>query len=282
MPEPLTLLIPCKNEIRHLGECIESARSIADEILVADSGSTDGTVELARKLGARVIQREYVHAGDFKNWAIPQAANRWILLLDADERLTPELTDEVRRTLERGPDRDGYWIYRNTFFLGKPLRYSGCNTDKVLRLFDRDLARYEGETDHAEIRLPPHRVGTLAARMEHYSYWSLEDYFRKFHRYTKQKAEVKFARGIPVSFAKMLLTVPVRFAYLYGIRRGFLDGIPGLLFCMYSAMASLTYQAHLWEAHLGRKGTTDVASSHANRSSPPSHDAACPAHHRAA
>lgn len=274
----LTLLIPCKNEAHNLRGCIESARHIVDEVLVADSGSEDGTVELARQLGARVIERAYGHAGDFKNWAIPQASHEWVLLLDADERLTAELADEIVRCLEDGPTRDGYWIYRNTFFLGKPLRHSGCNTDKVLRLFHRDRARYEGETDHAEIRMSAERAGVLEHRMEHYSYRSLDDYFRKFHRYTKQKAEVKLRQGVRVSFAKMLLTVPFRFAYLYGVRRGFLDGIPGLLFCMYSAVSSLTYQAHLWEAQMSRASMRERSPDRSKTTE----DGGCDRHSRAA
>ena len=243
----LTLIIPCKNEAAHIAACIASARAIADEILVADSGSTDDTREIARRLGARIIEREYVHSGDFKNWAIPQASHEWVLLLDADERLTAPLRQEIRTVLEKGPVYDGYWIRRSTTFLGRPLRYGGCHTDRVIRLFHRDRARYVGHTDHAEIGLPRHRVGTLQHRMLHHSYRSLDDYFRKFHRYTRQKAEVKYARGQRASLIKMLFTVPFRFLHLYFIRRGFLDGYAGLVFCMLSAMASFVYQAHMWE-----------------------------------
>src|SRR4026207_1074127 len=103
----LTVLIPCKDEIQHIRACIDSVRPIADEILIADSGSTDGTLEAVRRLGdCRVIEREYVNSADFKNWAIPQAAHEWVLVVDADERVTPELAGEIQRLLANDPPCD--------------------------------------------------------------------------------------------------------------------------------------------------------------------------------
>jgi (heptosyl)LPS beta-1,4-glucosyltransferase len=97
----LTVLIPCKDEAQHIRDCIESVRPLADEILVADSGSTDGTLEIVNEVGGcRVIEREYVNSADFKNWAIPQARHDWVLVVDADERVTPELVTEIRRLFD--------------------------------------------------------------------------------------------------------------------------------------------------------------------------------------
>src|SRR5262245_65872301 len=99
MPK-LTVLIPCKNERLNIKDCIESVRGIADEILVADSGSTDGTLDIVRELGGcRIIEREYVNSANFKNWAIPQAKHEWVLVVDADERVTPDLAEEIRTVL---------------------------------------------------------------------------------------------------------------------------------------------------------------------------------------
>ena len=116
MFHPLTVIIPCKNEREQLAACIASAKQLAADVLVADSGSTDGSLEIARALGCRVIEREYRTSGDFKNWAIPQAANPWVLILDADERLPPELAAEISQVLER-PKYDGYRIRRRRFFM---------------------------------------------------------------------------------------------------------------------------------------------------------------------
>src|SRR5438552_866203 len=133
MRQKLTVLIPCRNERRNIRPCVESARSIADEILIADSGSTDETLDIARELGGcRIIEREYLDSGNFKNWAIPQAAHPWVLIVDADERVTESLVDEVRAVLA-SPRSEGYRIRRRNFFLGHEIRYSGWSNDAVLR-----------------------------------------------------------------------------------------------------------------------------------------------------
>src|SRR3954468_16424518 len=128
MPK-LTVLIPCKDEIQHIRACIESVRPIADEILIADSGSTDGTLEVVRSLGGcRIIEREYVNSADFKNWAIPQARHSWVLVVDADERVKPELAAEIKSLLASEPPVDGYYLRRETYFLGHPIRHGSWQT----------------------------------------------------------------------------------------------------------------------------------------------------------
>src|SRR5262245_41402302 len=117
MPQ-LTVLIPCKDERLNIRACIESARGVADEILVADSGSRDETLEVVRSLGGcRIIRREYVNSANFKNWAIPQARYDWVMVLDADERLTAELATEIRAALASEPDCDGFRLSRQNYFL---------------------------------------------------------------------------------------------------------------------------------------------------------------------
>src|SRR5258706_2385215 len=118
MPK-LTVLIPCKDEVQHIRACIDSVRPVADEILVADSGSTDGTLEIVHGLpGCRVIQRDYVNSADFKNWAIPQAGHEWVFVIDADERMTPQLAEEIRNLLAFPPPRNGYAVRREQVLLG--------------------------------------------------------------------------------------------------------------------------------------------------------------------
>src|SRR5262245_425564 len=116
MASKLTVIIPCKNERENIRACVARALLVAADVLVADSGSTDGTLEIARGLGCRIIEREYVTSGDFKNWAIPQATYEWVFILDADERITPQLADEIRATLSE-PKNDGYWVYRLNHFM---------------------------------------------------------------------------------------------------------------------------------------------------------------------
>lgn len=252
--QPITVLIPCKDERANIRACVESIRGIADEILIADSGSTDGTLELIDEIGGcRVIQREYRTSGDFKNWAIPQARHRWIFLIDADERMTPELESEIHTILQGDAPHDGYWVYRDNHFMGDPIHHCGWNHDKVLRLFSRDLSRYEGPSDHGEVVIASGRVGKLKARLKHYTYWTYDEAFEKFHRYTTLQAQQWYENGRKPSYFQMLFRAPFRFFRDYILLLGFLDGVQGLQISFLAAFYSYMKQARLWELHQSAK-----------------------------
>lgn len=251
MSNKLTVIIPCKNEREHLRACIRSARPIADEVLVADSGSTDGTLEIARELGCRVIEREYGTSGDFKNWAIPQATHEWVLILDCDERATPALAAEIRGELA-APRHDGYWIYRRNHFLGHPIRFGPWKNDRCLRLFRRDLGRYVGPTDHAEVELSRGTVGRLRERMTHYTCSSYSQYLPKLARYADVQARIWHAAGRRTNLAQLLLRFPLRLLQGYVWRLGFLDGAAGLQVCVLVAYLSYLKHAYLWQLQNGR------------------------------
>lgn len=252
MAARLSVIIPCKNERRNIRLCVESARLVADEVLVADSGSTDGTLDIVREMGdCRIIEREYVHSGDFKNWAIPQARHEWVFILDADERITPEMAAEIRTRIDSPDAQDGYWVGRNNYFMGHRIRYSGWQRDKVLRLFRRDLGRYVGDTDHAEVAVSTRRVGTLQSRLEHFTYWTYDQYFAKFQRYTSWQAKVWHEQGRRPSLIALLTRGPLRFLRSYFVQLGFLDGLPGLQLCALTGFYSFMKQARLWELHCG-------------------------------
>lgn len=254
MDSKLTVLIPCKNELPNLGPCIDSARLIADEVLVADSGSTDGGLEYVRSRGdCRIIEREYRTSGDFKNWAIPQARHPWVLILDADERITPSLAEEVRGVLASEAPRDGYWIYRNNFLVGHPVHRTDWARDKVLRLFRRDLGRYEGPSDHGQVIVSTGRVGTLCNRLDHYTFWSWEQWMRKLDRYASLQAQQWRQAGRKPSYLKLLLQPPLRFLRDFVLYGGFLDGVVGLQVSWSSAFYTFMKQARLWELHSGRR-----------------------------
>lgn len=251
--QPLTVIVPCKNEAKNIRACIESFRGIADEILIADSGSTDATLDIVRSIGGcRIIEREYVHSGDFKNWAMQHATYDWVLIVDADERVTPQLAEEIRTVLSGPVEADGFWIYRENYFMGHRVRFSGWQSDRCLRLFRRSCGQYVGDTDHAEVEIRTGRVGRLRHRLQHYSYWSYDAYFQKFNRYTSWQARVWHAQGRKPGFLRMLVTVPSRFLWLYIVRLGFLDGHVGLQICMLSAFYSFMKRARLWELTAGR------------------------------
>ena len=248
MRQPLSVIIPCKNEQHNISDCIASARQVADEVLIADSGSTDRTLLLARRSGpVRIIERHYVNSGNFKNWAIPQARHRWVLILDADERVTRPLAQEIRQRLSTEPAEDGYWIYRANYFMGRRVRFSGWQHDRVLRLFHRDRGRYQGEYDHAEVVIRSGRVGRLRHRLEHRTYESYDDYFERFQRYTTYQARRWHERGCRASVVRLALHMPARFLKSYLWQLGFLDGAVGLQIAMLSGFYSFMKQARLWE-----------------------------------
>lgn len=253
MPK-LTVLIPCKNERLNIRACVESALEIADEVLVADSGSTDGTLEIARSLPkVRIIEREYVHSGDFKNWAIPQARHEWVLLLDADERATPELVAEVKGVLRRPPEVDGFEIYRNGYFMGHLVRHCGWNRDHIVRLFRRDVSRFHGDTDHARLVVSTGKVGWLKGKIDHYTFWTYDQYFAKSDRYTRWQALQWYRQGKKPSVVRLLFSPPYTFIKYYVFSCGFLDGLIGIQLSMLKAFYSFSKQARLWELHFAMR-----------------------------
>lgn len=256
MSQRLSVIIPCKNERANIGPCIDSAWRVADQVVVADSGSTDGTLEYVQGRGdCCLIEREYRTSGDFKNWAIPQAEHPWVLILDADERVGESLASEIRQLLAAEPPADGYWIYRSNHLMGHRVRYTDWGRDRVLRLFRRDHGRYEGPSDHGQVVVDTERTGTLRAQLDHYTLWSWGAYLQKFDRYTRVQAEQWHAAGRRASWRRMLLQPPLRFFRDYVLHRGFLDGAAGIQIAWMSAFYSFMKQARLWELQHGLQQT---------------------------
>ena len=254
MPEKLTILIPCRDEERNIQECVNSARLLADEILVADSGSVDRTLEIVRRQeDLRLIEREFVGFADFKNWAIPQAQHPWVLILDADERVTPSLAAEIREVLESPPDDvDAYWVYRRNFFLGNEIKFSGWNTDDVCRLIRRDRCRYGERPVHEEIDADRRRTRWLRERLIHYTVRTYDHYLDKRIKYTHLSAKHVWADGKRASFSSLFFRPLLRFVHLYMLRGGFRDGLAGLQVCMLTAFFNtFIRQGRLWEMQHG-------------------------------
>jgi glycosyltransferase involved in cell wall biosynthesis len=245
----LTVLIPCKNERLNIRACIESVRPVADEILVADSGSTDGTLDIVRSLGGcRIIEREYVNSANFKNWAIPQARCQWVLVVDADERVSPELAAEIRSVLAGDPRHDAYRLRRDNYFLGHRIRYCDWDTPQLTRLFRRDAGRYQERRVHADVEVAG-SVGQLHGKLLHYTAWDLAEFVAKQNRYSTWAAEDLHDRGKRHGLLVSLLRFPVRFFYLYLVRLGFLDGMAGLVVCSIMAHYAFLKSAKLWALH---------------------------------
>lgn len=246
MPK-LTVLITCKDEQLHIRECIESARDVADEVLVADSGSTDATLEIVRSLGGcRVIEREFVSYADFKNWAIPQCRHEWVLIIDADERVTPELTREIKSLLKSDSEQDAFWIRRENYFLGHRIRYSGWNNDRVVRLVRRDACQYFLRPVHEAMNVPSGKISVLKHPFRHYTAWDLEHFVAKQNNYSTRGAMHMRSMGRRTSLAFTLVHSPFRFLQLYLLRGGFLDGYPGLMVCGITAFYTFLKDIKLW------------------------------------
>lgn len=241
----LTIIIPCCNEEDNIAECIETALW-ADEVFVVDSFSSDRTVEIARGYDVRLVQHEYVNSARQKNWAIPQAKCEWVMVLDADERITPELRARVEKLLAGKPQHAAYSIKRMSYFFGKMIRHCGWHKDYLTRLFKRDEGRYEDLEVHADVKVSG-SVGRIDQFLIHYTDVSFEQYFEKFERYTTLSAADLYRKGVRATWFRMFARPVWRFVRMYFIRLGLLDGMHGLVLCGLSAMVVFTKYAKLWE-----------------------------------
>ena len=223
---PLSAVIIAKNAARQLPECLESL-AFCDEILVVDSGSDDGTVALAQSRGARVIEAEWRGFGPQKRYAVEQAAHDWVLCVDADERVSPELRSAIERALA-APAKAAYRFPRCNRFLDRYLRHGEGYPDWSLRLFDRRRARWSDDAVHEKV-LTDAEVGTLTGDLLHDSAETLDAYLAKQNRYTTLAAQQAFDAGRRANALQLLLSPLVRFVKFYFFRLGLLDGVPGLI-----------------------------------------------------
>ncbi len=253
MAHGLTVIIAVKNHRGLIRGCIESCRDVADEILIADSGATDDTVQLARQLcegwcTCTVVARQYITACSFKNWAIPQAAHPWILILDVDERLTDGLSVEIQELLSGQPAGDGYQVCRHNYFMGRRVRFAEWARDRVIRLFQRDKFRYpRDDVDHGEFPTAGLKIGRLRAPLKHYARRSYDEQLEKCNRYTALQARRWFQEGRRPRILQLLLRPPARFLRSYIAYGGFLDGKVGIQIAYLAAYYAFLKQARLWE-----------------------------------
>jgi glycosyltransferase involved in cell wall biosynthesis len=223
----VTATIITLNEERTIVRAIESLRC-CDEILILDSGSIDRTVELAANLGARVIEAGWRGYAGQKNWAAEQAANDWILSLDADEALSEALEAEIWNLKKTGPQCDAYTMPRLAQYLGRWILHSGWYPDRKVRLYDRRKAKWEGDFVHESVQAKG-RVGHLQSNILHFTCDSLSEHLRTLDRYTTLAAEELVSRKVKVPIWIMILDPPWTFVKAYFFQRGFLDGVEGLI-----------------------------------------------------
>ncbi len=240
----LSVIIITKNEAAHIGGCLDSV-AFADECIVLDSGSTDDTCAIARARGARVeISPDWPGFGPQKNRALDLATGDWVLSIDADERVTPELAQAIGHALQ-APDAEAYRIARLSNFCGRWIRHSGWWPDHVVRLFRRGAGRFTEVAVHERVVVQG-RTGTLAGHFLHYPYASLEALIDKLNRYSTDAAQSAYARGrrtgIMGPFGHGFWT----FVRIYLLRRGFLDGWQGLILAGMAGAGSFFRYAKLY------------------------------------
>ena len=222
----LTATIITLNEERNIARAIESLRC-CDEILIVDSGSVDRTIELAEKLGARVIDANWRGYAGQKNWAAEQAANDWVLSLDADEALSEGLEAEIWNLKKGGPRYDAYTMPRLACYLGRWIMHSGWYPDRKIRLYDRRKARWVGDFVHESVAVDG-RLGHLDGNLLHFTCQSLSEHIKTMERYTTLAAQELAARRVDVPLRRLLLAPWWTFVKSYILQRGFMDGAEGL------------------------------------------------------
>ncbi len=289
---PVSVIVPIKNEERNVAACLQSV-AWADEIWVVDSHSADHTCEIAAQFGARIAQFDY--AGGFpkkKNWSLQNLPlkHEWVLLIDADERVTPELETEIRALFQRGHHADGYYLNRRLIFLNRWIKHCGWYPSWNLRLFKHRLGRFEKlEAEDVEnagdVEVHEHVVlngqsAYLKHDLLHEDFKSIYHFIERHNRYSNWDAKVyaNLAGGVVTSssinaslfgsplerkrfikrmWARLPFRPALRFVWMYFIKRGFLDGRPGLIFCTLMTMHEAVISAKIYEEELIRSAGSE-------------------------
>ena len=238
MSATLTAIVIAQNEAHHIQACLQSL-SWADQRLVVDGGSVDGTAELALQEGARVLARPFDTFARQRNHAIDQCATEWVLFVDADERVEPALAQEIVQTLEQ-PAHQGYWVPRRNLMLGRWVRHAGWWPDDQLRLVRRGGGRYDETRDPHELMDIQGSAGHLETPLVHHNYSSISSLFSRQRVYAQREARSLLAQGVAVQ-QRSLFSQPVReFFRRYLALQGYRDGPLGLLLAI--VMAWYRYQ----------------------------------------
>lgn len=239
---PLSVAIITRNAASQLESCLASV-TFAEEVVVVDSGSTDGTIELARRHGARVIAKEWLGFGPQKQFAVEAASHDWVLCLDADESLSENLRDSIISEL-KAPRGLVYAMPRCNRFLGRWLRHGEGYPDWSVRLFHRKHARWSDDTVHEKV-VTTCPILRLRGDLLHDSAESLEKYLDKQNRYTSLQAELLRAAGRRANVLHLLFSPSLRFVKFYLLRLGFLDGVAGLVHIVIGCMNTFNKYAKL-------------------------------------
>lgn len=247
MREKISACIMTFNEEQKIQACLESVRW-CDEIVVLDSFSTDHTPEICRRFTDKFHQREWLGYVGQRNTIRSLAQFEWVLFLDADEVVSPELRDEIVAEFESGANKDiaGYDFPRLVRYLGRWIRHGDWYPDRKLRLFRKAYGRSEGEEPHDKVAVTG-RVKHLRYPVWHFTYDDIRDHMETINRFTSISAQQKFIQNKRFRWSDLLFRPFLRFNKGYFIKRGFLDGFPGFIIAAFSAHATFAKYIKLWE-----------------------------------
>jgi glycosyltransferase involved in cell wall biosynthesis len=243
---PVTATVITKNEADAIADALKSL-AWADEIIVIDAESTDDTVAIARQFTDRVYVRAWNGYVDQKNYAASLASHDWIFSLDADERVTPELSAEIHAVLSADPPQAGYRMPRVSFYLGRWMRTTDMYPDYQLRLYDRRRARWDGLHVHESIKVDGDAIGYLTSELQHYPYRDLSEHLIRMDRYTTLAARQMFEKGKRATRLELLFHPPIAFFRNYILKGGFRDGKAGLIISLVNSYYVMLKFAKLWE-----------------------------------
>ena len=242
---PLSVIVITRNEERNIVACLESVKW-ADDIIIVDAQSKDATVALAGQFTQKIFVEPWKSFSEAKTFAVSKSRHDWILWLDADERVTPELAAEIRSLLESSPAKAAYSVARRAYFLGRWIKHSGWYPGRVTRLFRKDRASFSPAAVHEGLNVHG-AIGELRYDLLHFTDPNLYHYLAKFNRYTTLASRESFDAGKHFRRTDLFVRPPWLFVKMYVVRLGFLDGVPGLLLALLSSAYVFTKYAKLWE-----------------------------------
>ncbi|WP_447968236.1 glycosyltransferase family 2 protein [Nitrospira sp. M1] len=252
MRSTVAALVITKNEERHIAECLESV-TWADEIILVDAQSTDGTVAIAKRFTDHVFIRPWPGFGSQKNFGMEHVTSDWITIVDADERVSVELAREIQETLTTvSNDIAAFRVPRRNYFYGQWVRWGGAYPDYQIRVFRRGTAQYNDVAVHENL-LVNGQVATLSAHLNHYTERQITDHFRKFNLYTTLAASEKAKSQQSVSWYHLVCNPFIIFFKTYVIKKGYRDGTRGVIFAVFASMYTFVKYTKLLESYVVKK-----------------------------
>jgi glycosyltransferase involved in cell wall biosynthesis len=252
---PISVYVLTFNNIRTIERCLKSL-DWAEELVVVDSGSADGTYEICERYTDRVYRKDFQGHRDQYQYAADLTTREWIMFVDADEEVPPELAEEIGVRLKDGADGiDGFFVYRQTYYLGRWIRYGGWYPDGEIRLYRKDKGKWEGGL-HAKIEVAGN-ISALKKKYLHYTYRDISDQIQTIDKYSRIAAEDMVRSGETFSLFKLLFHPPFRFIKEYLLKMGFRDGLPGLIIVISTMFYVFIKYAKLWEIRMLKERRDD-------------------------